>query len=237
MELNLKLIIMVVLITGASKGIGKFLSDYFAAKGFQVFGTQLKTQLSIVPGIKINQVDVSIFSQVETWIKSLPLVNEKLILINAAGISYNAFAHKADPEKWLDVIKVNLFGSFNTSKCVLPLMREVNYGRIINISSVVPQLGIHGTSAYSASKSGLWGLTKTLSIENATKGITVNNLNLGYFDIGMIKDVPEDMQKVLIQKIPQQTFGNPRNIINAVEFLIESDYTTGTSVNINGGLY
>ena len=104
---------MVALITGASKGIGKFLSDYFATKGFQVFGTQLTTQLPVLPGMQLNQVDVSIFSQVETWIKSLPLVNEKIILINAAGISYNAFAHKADPEKWLDVIKVNLFGVKN----------------------------------------------------------------------------------------------------------------------------
>jgi NAD(P)-dependent dehydrogenase (short-subunit alcohol dehydrogenase family) len=228
---------IIFLITGASGGIGKFLSHHYAQLGYEVFGTYNSNKPENYDGIELKKVDVSNHIEVESWISSLPLKSKKIILINSAGISYNAFGHKADPEKWREVINVNLFGSFNTSRYVLPLMRDVNFGRIINFSSVVAQVGIHGTSAYSSSKAALWGLTKTLAIENASKGITVNTLTLGYFNIGMISTVPDEMQKIIAGKIPMQGFGNPDNIIKALNFLIESDYTTGESININGGLY
>lgn len=228
---------MVILITGASNGIGKFLSNHFASKGVAVYGTFNLTETKDQPGITMCKVDVSDYHQVERWIQSLPLTDKRIVLINAAGITYNAFAHKADPEKWLEVIKVNLLGSFNTIRVALPIMRAANFGRIINISSVVAHLGVPGTSAYAASKAALWGLSKSIAAENATKGITVNSLDLGYFNIGMIKSVPEEIQKEIVKKIPAQTFGDPDNIIKAVEFLIESSYTTGENININGGLY
>lgn len=228
---------MVILITGASNGIGKFLSNHFASKGFAVYGTFNRTETKDQPGIMMRRVDVSDYRQVERWVQSLPLAGKKIVLINAAGITYNAFAHKADPEKWLEVIKVNLLGSFNVIRAVLPVMRETKYGRIVNFSSVVAHVGVPGTSAYAASKAALWGLSKSVAVENATKGITVNTLDLGYFNIGMIKSVPEEIQKEIVKKIPVQVFGDPGNIINAVEFLIESNYTTGESININGGLY
>lgn len=228
---------MDILITGASNGIGKLLSNYFASKGFHVYGTFNLTKTEDQPGITMCKVDVSDYKQVERWIQSLPLSDRKVVLINAAGVTYNAFAHKADPEKWLEVIKVNLLGSFNTIRAALPIMRATGYGRIINISSVVAHLGVPGTSAYAASKAALWGLSKSIAVENATKGITVNSLDLGYFNIGMIKSVPEEIQKEIIKKIPIQTFGDPDNIVNAVEFLMNSNYTTGENININGGLY
>jgi acetoacetyl-CoA reductase/3-oxoacyl-[acyl-carrier protein] reductase len=115
-------------------------------------------------------------------------------------------------------------------------MREQQYGRIINMSSVVAQTGIPGTSAYAASKSGLWGMTKALSVENATKGITINTLNLGYYEIGMIDEVSQEMQNIIKDKIPQKKFGDPSNILNAAKFLINSPYITGTNIDINGGL-
>lgn len=228
---------MIFLITGASGGIGKFLSIYYAEKGFQVFGTYNSSKPFDHPNITLSKVNISSFKEVETWIRSMPLENKKIVLINSAGISYNGFAHKVDPEQWQEVINVNLLGSFNTCRYVLPFMRGESYGRIINFSSVVAHIGIHGTSAYAASKAALWGLTKTLAIENATKGITVNTLTLGYFNIGMINTIPEEMQKTITEKIPMQAFGDPKNIINALDFLIESDYTTGESININGGLH
>lgn len=228
---------MVILITGASNGIGKYLSNHFASKGFPVYGTFNLTETKNQPGITMCKVDVSDYKQVEGWIQSLPLADKKIVLINSAGIAYNAFAHKADPEKWLEVLKVNLLGSFNTIRAALPVMRAAGYGRIINISSVVAHSGVPGTSAYAASKAALWGLSKSIAVENATKGITVNSLDLGYFNIGMIKSVPEEIQKEIMKKIPVQTFGDPKNIIGAVEFLMGSDYTTGENLNINGGLY
>jgi NAD(P)-dependent dehydrogenase (short-subunit alcohol dehydrogenase family) len=116
-------------------------------------------------------------------------------------------------------------------------MRENGYGRIINFASIVPQKGIPGTSSYAASKAGLWGLTKSIAAENAKKGITVNTLNLGYFNIGMITEVPEDILKGIVQNIPVQKLGDPEDIYNAVKFIISADYLTGTSIDINGGLF
>ena len=161
----------------------------------------------------------------------------KLTLINCAGNNYNSFAHKADVDNWSQVIDVNLTGTFNVIRTVLPIMREEGYGRIINFSSIVAQMGIPGTSAYAASKAGLWGLSKSIAVENAAKGITINNLNLGYFDIGMIKEVPEKFQEIIKEKIPTRNFGNPENIFNAVKFLMETDYINGTSIDINAGLF
>ena len=116
-------------------------------------------------------------------------------------------------------------------------MRKKRYGRIILFSSVVPQIGVPGTSAYSASKAGLWGLTKTVAIENATYGITINTVNLGYFNIGMIKDVPTELLNKIIISIPMEKLGDPINILKTVEYLISTDYITGSQINLNGGLY
>lgn len=227
----------IYIITGVSGGIGNFLARHYAQKGFEVFGTYHSNQPEILPGVITNKVDVSNPNQVRDWVNGLSMDSAELVLINSAGITYNAFAHKSDHAIWKNVIDVNLFGSFNTSSLLLPHMREKKFGRIINFSSVVAQSGVMGTSAYAASKAGLWGMSKTLAIENATKGITVNTLNLGYFDIGMIIKVPDDMQKQISAKIPVNRFGDPENIVAAVDFLVKSDYTTGESININGGLY
>lgn len=228
---------MVIIITGASNGIGMLLARHFALKGLTVYGTFNATAAQDQPGIRMCKVDVSDYRQVENWLLSLPIINHKIVLINAAGITYNAYAHKSDPEKWAKVINVNLLGSFNTIRCVLPLMREAGYGRIVNFSSVVAHLGVPGTSAYAASKAALWGLSKGIAVENATKGITVNCLDLGYFNIGMIRSIPGEVQKEIVKKIPMQKYGEPADIINAVEFVIASDYMTGENININGGLY
>jgi NAD(P)-dependent dehydrogenase (short-subunit alcohol dehydrogenase family) len=120
---------------------------------------------------------------------------------------------------------------------LLPIMREQNWGRVVNFASVVAQSGVPGTTAYAASKAGLWGLSKSLAKENATKGITINSLNLGYFDVGMIKEVPADMQAKIKEQIPSGMFGHPDNIYNAIRFLIDSDYVNGTTIDLNAGLY
>jgi NAD(P)-dependent dehydrogenase (short-subunit alcohol dehydrogenase family) len=158
------------------------------------------------------------------------------VLINCAGTNYNAVGHKSDVGKWAEVINVNLVGTFRVIAALLPIMRDQNWGRIINFSSVVAQLGVPGTSAYSASKSGLWGLARALAVENAKKGVTINNLNLGYFDIGMITEVPVEFQQVVKAKIPTGQFGNPENIYRAIKFIVSNDYMNGTSIDISAGL-
>lgn len=226
-----------IIITGASKGIGKYLFEKFSKKGKMVIGTYNTTKPDRKYSDKYFKVDISDSIQVEKWIGLISSQLANVILLNCAGNNFNSFAHKADSVQWKNVIDVNLIGTFNVIKSVLPFMRQQGYGRIINFSSIVAQMGIPGTSAYAASKSGLWGMVKSISVENAKKGITINNLNLGYFDIGMITDVPEEYQKLLKQKLPTGNFGNPENILSAIEFLIKSDYTNGSSIDINSGLY
>lgn len=228
---------MKILITGASRGIGLFLMQKLKAEGNQVFGTYNLTEPPNELKEHFAKVDVTDFLHIQKWVNSNCTLNDQIVLINCAGGNYNAVAHKADVEKWKHLIDVNLVGTFSMINAILPLMREKGYGRIINFSSIVAQKGIPGTSAYAASKSALWGMTKAIAAENAKKGITVNNLNLGYFDIGMITEVPEQILDGIKKTIPVQQLGNPENIYNAVKFLIDSDYITGTSLDINGGLF
>jgi len=225
------------IITGASRGIGKFLLEKLIKNNEKVIGTYKSTIPDESLSEYFHQVDISDFTQVQSWVDSIKEKLNNIVLINCAGSNYNAFAHKSDMDKWNNVIKTNLIGTFNVINQLLPFMREQNYGRIINFSSIVAQMGIPGTSAYAASKSGLWGMSKSIASENATKGITINNLNLGYFDIGMITEVPDKFQEIIKQKIPSGKFGDPINIYNAVKFMIDSDYLNGTSIDINAGLF
>lgn len=228
---------MKILITGASRGIGYFLMKRFKEDGHEVFGTYRKTLPSKEFKKNLSQVNVSDHDRIVAWVNEKVNKEDELIVLNCAGSNYNAFAHKADFEKWKNVIDVNLIGSFNVINAALPFMREKGFGRIINFSSIVAQKGVPGTSAYASSKSALWGMTKSIAIENAKKGITINNLNLGYFDIGMITSVPEPILDSIKKTIPSQNLGNPESIYNAIIFLIENDYLNGTSLDINGGLF
>lgn len=228
---------MKILITGASRGIGLFLMRKFLSEGLQVFGTYNMTIPSVELEKRFSKVDISVHDQVVNWVNSIITANDEIVGINCAGTNYNAVAHKSDIQKWKKVIDVNLLGSFNMTNAVLPYMREKGFGRIINFSSVVAQKGIPGTSAYAASKAALWGMTKSIAAENAKKGITINNLNLGYFDIGMIKEIPIEILEGIKKSIPTYELGNPENIYKAVNFLINSNYITGSSLDINGGLF
>jgi NAD(P)-dependent dehydrogenase (short-subunit alcohol dehydrogenase family) len=226
-----------ILITGASKGIGNFLLKEFHKYGYPVYGTYH----SSIPeddyfGI-LTKVDVTDIQSVSNWIDSLKTDLKNIILINCASINYTRFAHKSEIHEWKKVIDVNLIGTFNVIWCLLPFMRDQEYGRIINFSSVVAQLPTTGVSAYAASKSALWGLAKSIAAENGSKGITINNVNLGYSNIGMgINDVPEEFKQQIKQRIPSSIFCEPDSILKTVKFLIDTDYVNGASIDLNGGL-
>jgi acetoacetyl-CoA reductase/3-oxoacyl-[acyl-carrier protein] reductase len=226
-----------ILIAGASGGIGKYLAEQFSEKGFEVFGTYNSHPPKQNLKYKMDKVDVTKEPEIEEWINNVANCSDELSFIYCVGLNYNCITHKAETDKWLEVINTNLIGAQLSLKHILPLMRNKRYGRIILFSSVVPQIGVPGTSAYSSSKAGLWGLTKTVAIENATYGITINTVNLGYFDIGMIKDVPTDLLNKIINSIPIGKLGDPVNILKTVEYLIATDYITGSQINLNGGLY
>lgn len=221
-----------IIITGASKGIGQFLYNKYINSSIDVIGTSNTTSTD-----NLIKLDVTNESEVIGFFNKLPTNSRNLTLINCAGINANALTKKFDVESFRNVIDVNLVGTFLMSKHALAIMLDNKFGRIINISSVVPQIGIPGTAAYSASKSALWGLSKTIAAENANKNITCNCLNLGYFNVGMIKEVPEVALEKILAEIPMQKLGDPINIYNAIEFLRISDYITGTTIDINGGLH
>lgn len=227
-----------IIITGASKGIGNFLFEKYKTNGLKVLGTFNSSLLESKNQELLYKVDISNFSKVKNWIDQIENKLEKIVLINCAGISYNSFAHKAEIEKWEQVIKVNLIGTFNVIRCLLPIMRKQNYGRIINFSSVTAQMGTPGISAYAASKSAMWGMTKSLAVENGLKGITINNINLGYADIGMgINDVPMEYAEKIKKRIPSNKFCSPDDIYNTVEYLIGTNYINGSSIDLNGGIF
>lgn len=222
-----------ILIIGASRGIGKFLFEKFKSLGFDVLGTYNST-LQNIEGF--SKVDVTDFDQVFNWIKGNEHLMDNITLINCAGISYNSFAHKCDPLMWKNVIEVNLIGSFNCIRAILPIMRVHKFGRIINFSSVVASKGTPGISAYAASKSALWGMSKSLAQENAGLNITINNINMGYSELGMIEQVPKEYLDSLIKQIPANKLCEPNDIFKTVQYLRECGYVNGSSIDVNGGL-
>jgi len=224
-----------ILISGASRGIGKYLFNTFKNQCKDVIGFYNHTKPTKYSNL-YYKLDVSDFNNVETILTPLLENQKKIILINCAGINYNSFIHKSDPEKWGNVIKTNLIGTYNMIRVVIPFMRGNEYGRIINFSSVVAIKPTPGISAYAATKSAFWGLAKSISVENATKNVTINNINLGYSELGMISEVPAQYLDAIKSEIPMKKLCSPKNIFNTVSYLIDNEYITGESINVNGGL-
>jgi NAD(P)-dependent dehydrogenase (short-subunit alcohol dehydrogenase family) len=225
-----------IIITGASRGIGKFLFEHFGGLDAErVIGTYNNTE----PQNKTNssyKLDVSDYKSVEKVVQNLELKSEQLTLINCAGINYSSFAHKSDPVRWKRVLETNLFGTYNMIRTLLPPMRENNFGRIINFSSVVAIRPTPGISSYAASKSSLWGLSKSISIENAKFNITINNINMGYSELGMIKEVPAEYLNSIIEQIPMGRLCTAIDILNTVDYLRKTSYINGSSIDLSGGL-
>lgn len=228
---------MKILITGASRGIGAYLFEKLQNDGYLVYGTYCSTLPAIDREQYYSKVDITKQMDVDCWIQEVTTPGDDLVLLNCAGANYNVLARKADTEKWKQLIDLNLVGTFRVIRAVLPLMHERKFGRIINFSSVVAQKGIPGTSAYAASKSALWGMTKCLAVENGKNNITINTLNLGYFKIGMVAEVPNILKEEILNDIPCHKLGDPENIYQMVKLLIKIDYINGAALNLNGGLY
>lgn len=225
-----------IIITGITGGIGNYLFNSFLKNGEDVIGTYHLNKPEGEQYKNCEQLDITDHKQIQEFLKNSSAKLKDITLINCAGISYNSFAHKSDIEEWSNVINVNLNGTFYLLQALLPIMRDQNYGRIINLSSIVAQTGVLGTSAYAASKAGINGMIKSIAMENAQKGITINNINLGYFKVGMINTVPQEMQEQIKSKIAFKEFGEPENIYNTIQYIRNTSYLTGSCIDLNGGL-
>jgi len=232
----------VILLTGASGGLGTSIAQHLFRQGFSLalHYHEHEPQLQEGESVRWFKADLLDLSQIDSMFDKIISDFGRLdVVINNAGISTNGMSWKLDFEDWQRAIGVNLSAPFYITQKAIPLMRKQSSGRVVNISSVVGQMGFIGTSAYAASKSGLFGLTKTLAKELAGFQISVNTLALGYFNEGMIREVPEELQNEIIQQIPLKRLGNVSVITNALDFILdaESTYFTGQIMNINGGLF
>lgn len=214
-----------IIITGASGGIGKYLFDKF-----------FKLNLDVIGGYHSHKergmyrLDVTDDESVENFVKLAHPQDREVVLINCAAINYNKMLHRSCSVLWEDVIDVNLTGTMRMVSKVLPHMRKKGWGRIIMFSSIVPDLGIPGTSAYSASKMGLEGLSKVIAKENSDKGVTSNVIKLGYVNTGMtLKDVPDEI-------LDRVRLCDVEEVYSAVLFLTNSKDINGSIIKIDGGI-
>lgn len=161
------------------------------------------------------------------------------ILVNCAGITRDGFLKKLDPEKWYDVINVNLNSVFNVTRQVIMDMMSRNFGRIVNISSVNGQKGQWGQTNYSAAKAGVHGFTMALAQEGARSGVTVNTVSPGYVKTRMTAAIDSEILDSIVQAIPMARMATPREVARAVGFLCQEDsgYITGANLPINGGMF
>ena len=237
-----------VLVTGGSRGIGAAISLELGTAEFNIIVNynHSKEQANAIvyqihkQGGNATAIQGNI-SDPESCSKLFDEINAKFgsidILINNAGITRDKSFKKMSLIEWNEVINTNLTSAYNTCSLSLPSMLEKKYGRIINISSVIGQTGGFGQTNYAAAKAGIIGFSKSLAIETAKYGITVNSICPGFIATEMVSAMPDDVLNNIISKIPVNKLGDPNDIAKGVRFLIDSPYITGHSLNINGGLH
>ena len=234
-----------ILITGATGGIGGALVKKFISLGGSVFGTGTKSEkLDILkknnPEIKIKKFNLTEHNEIENFIN---LVVSELggldILINNAGVNVDNLSLRMKDEEWKKVIDVNLTSTFLLSKYSIKNMLKNKFGRVVNITSIVGHTGNIGQSNYSASKSGVIGMSKSLAIEYAKKNITVNCVSPGFIISDMTEAINEKMKLNLISRIPMAKLGTAEDVANCVAFLSSdlASYVTGETIHVNGGMY
>jgi acetoacetyl-CoA reductase len=236
----------VAIVTGGTRGIGAAISVALKKMGCQVAATYVgnverAAAFGKDTGIKAYKWDVGDFDACQ---KGVAQVAQEIggveILINNAGITRDVMLHRMTKDQWHQVIDASLTGTFNMARAVIEGMRARNFGRIVNISSINGQAGQMGQTNYTAAKAGMVGFTKSLALESAAKGITVNVVAPGYIDTEMVAAVPADvMAKVILPKIPVGRLGKAEEIARAVVFLAadESGFITGATLSANGGQY
>ena len=236
-------------ITGASQGIGEAIALAFAREGATtVLGDIQKAKLEAVAAkiaalggkAAVREADVSKLDQATATVESVLAEFKKIDhLVNNAGITRDNLLMRMKEDEWDAVMAVNLKGVFNFCKAAVRSMLGARGGRIVNLASVVGQMGNAGQTNYAAAKAGLIGFTKSLAREVASRGITVTAVAPGYIATPMTANLPEPVKKMFLDIIPLQRFGTPDEVASAVKFLCsdEAGYITGHVLQLNGGMY
>lgn len=238
----------IVLVTGSTKGIGKEIAYSFAKEGATVviigrnglLADQTKAEM-LQQGFKAESFacDVTKLENVREIVnKILDKHNRIDILVNNAGITKDNLIVRMSEEEWDEVINVNLRGVFNCTKVVSKVMLKCKKGKIINIASIIGILGNPGQANYAASKAGIMGLTKSVALEVASRGITVNAIAPGYIQTEMTAQLRDKAREELLKKIPLGSFGEAKDVAGACLFLAsdEANYITGQTIIVDGGM-
>jgi len=239
----------VALVTGGTRGIGAAISTHLAQHGAKVaavYNRNAETADAFAKeagnkglSVSLHQANVGNMGDCQRVVHEILHQYGRIdYLVNNAGVTHDRTAVKMSALDWEQVIRVNLSGPFYMSQAVLPHFLERGFGRIVMISSYVGQVGRFGQANYAASKAGLFGLTKVLALETATKGITVNCVVPGGIKTEMSAAVPEEILKAAVDQIPMHALGEPGDVAEAVRYLVsdEAHYLTGTLLTVAGGL-
>ena len=237
----------VALVTGATRGIGKAIAQELAEAGHTVVGTAtsdagadtISTHLAEWGGMGIR-LDVSDSEAVKA---AVVMITERYgaptILVNNAGITRDNLMMRMKDDEWADVIGTNLSPLFTVSKACLRGMMKARWGRIVNISSVVAQMGNAGQANYAASKAGAEGMSRAMAKELGSRAVTVNCVAPGFIDTDMTKVLTDDQRSLMLGQIPLGRLGEPEEIAKVVAFLASDSgaYITGETIHVNGGMY
>ena len=235
-----------IILTGATGGIGNSILDILISSGANVLATgtndeKLNTIKEKYNNVKTKKFDISNHSEIENFINT---ANDNLggridVLINNAGITRDNLSIRMKDEEWNKVIDINLTSTFLLCKNVIKKMLKSKKGKIINITSIVGHTGNIGQANYTASKAGVVAMSKSLALEYGKKNINVNCISPGFISTEMTNKINDDYKEILKSRIPMNRFGSPTDIANTVAFLSSklSDYITGETIHVNGGMY
>jgi len=239
----------VAVVTGASRGIGRAIALELGRQGATVIGTATAESGSQAIDHYLRDAGVNGFgavlnvnnaAQIESVLKT---TNDKFgdiaILVNNAGITRDNLLARMKDEEWDNIIETDLKSVFRLSRAVLRQMMRMRYGRIINISSIVGTTGNIGQSNYAAAKAGVFGFSKSLSREVASRNITVNCIAPGFIETDMTRSLTEKQRQVLLQQVPLGRLGTPEEVASVVAFAASpaASYITGSTFHVNGGMY
>jgi 3-oxoacyl-[acyl-carrier protein] reductase len=240
----------IVLVTGGSRGIGKSIVLTLGRNGAYVIvnyrhnheaaDATLKELISTGSRGELSQFDVANEDQVEAAVKKIVDQHKKIdILVNNAGVTSDNLLIRTKSEDWDQVVGTNLKGTIFCTKTVCRIMIRQRYGRIINLSSVVGQMGNAGQSLYASTKAGVIGFTKAIAREVASRGITVNAVAPGFIETEMTAQLSGKLREEFLHSIPVGRFGSCEEVAELVAFLAGegAGYITGQVLNVNGGLY